>query len=161
MEARLLGDGPGTRVTVEVDWNVVEPSLEANFLEQVESADGREDLLAWRSGALHGARHALDTANALPCGLRITEIYGELDNTNPTIVAAACAHAVWEAIGYAPSMDERQRLDQEVARSMTRPPAELPTLMVLATSRNRTMLNPLRSGSSSVRRSLTSAKLLL
>ena len=128
MEARTIGDGPGTRVTVEVDWNVVEPSIEAELFD--DAGDTGEDaagLEAWRAGAMHGARHALAAANALPCELRITEIYGEPESTNATIVAAACAHAVWEAIGYAPTAEERQVVDHAVAASLNAAPEALPT----------------------------------
>ncbi|MFT5050288.1 MAG: hypothetical protein ACI8QZ_001689 [Chlamydiales bacterium] len=126
MDARMIGNEPGTRVTVEVDWNVIEGSLEAELLDSADLTEGAEDLRAWCTGAMHGARHALDVACALPCRLRITEIYGELDQTNPTIVAAACAHAVWEAIGYRPSVEQVQLLDREVAASMTTGAGTLP-----------------------------------
>lgn len=126
MESRILGDEPGTRVTVEVDWDVVEASLEADFVESGEETEGVEDLRAWRTGAMQGARHALEAASSLPCRLRITEIYGELDQTNPTIVAAACAHAVWEAIGYRPSAEQAQWLDSEVAMSLNCDALRLP-----------------------------------
>jgi len=126
MEPRIIGDEPGTRVTVEVDWDVIEGSLEADLFEDSTLTEGADDLRAWRAGALQGARHALDEARALPCRLRVTEIYGELDQTNPTIVGAACAHAVWEAIGFWPSEAQTQMLDNEVADSTTRGAMALP-----------------------------------
>ena len=121
MDARTIGDGPGTRVTVEVDWNVVEASIEADLFDAEPGADEGADaeLEAWRDGAVQGAEHALATANALPCALRITEIWGESENTNATIVAAAAAHAVWEAIGYVPTVEERHALDRAVSLSLT------------------------------------------
>jgi len=123
MEARTLDDGPGTRVTVEVDWNVVEATIEADLFED---GPAGEDLDSWRCGAVYGARHALDGANSLPCAVRITEIMGEVETTTATMVAAACAHAVWEAIGYAPSEEQTQALDLAVAASLGASPDELP-----------------------------------
>lgn len=129
METRTLGDGPGTRVTVEVDWNVLEGTLEAELFEDQgqDSVEVLAQLEAWRGGALYGARYALEVANSLPCALRITEIVADEESTNPTIIAAACAHAVWEVIGFAPGLEATQRLDAAVAASLQAGPDALPT----------------------------------
>ena len=134
MEAGALGDGVGTQVTVEVDWNVLRASIEAELVDEFRDLSGlppseqeaQHELRRWQRGALHGASHALEIANSLPCAVRITEICGEFESTNPTVVAAACARAVWQAMGYAPTEQQCAHLDHAVATSFSAGPEALP-----------------------------------
>jgi hypothetical protein len=57
---------------------------------------------AWKAGARAGVAYALHSAGLGHCGVRITRIVGICSDTNPTIVAAAAARAVWSAAGVTP-----------------------------------------------------------
>jgi hypothetical protein len=106
---------PGTSVTVELDWNALEPSIDV-VLNMSLGAAGF-DFTPWANGAVYGARFALDCSNALPCAARIREIAGDFESTNATIVAAATAHAIWEAIEFQPPPEVLSSVENAVQRS--------------------------------------------
>ena len=110
-----LEQRPGTSVTVELDWNALEPSIEVMLEMGTETAGG--DFEAWAEGAVYGVRFALESSNALPCAARIREILGDFETTTATVVAAAAAHAIWEAIEYQPPPDVTASIERAVQRS--------------------------------------------
>ena len=110
----------GARVTVELDWDTLEP--------EVSVAPGRSKgsrPRVWEKGAVYGVGFALEAANALPCSVHITEIEAGGADTTPTVVAAAAAEAIWTAIGFAPPADVRARIARSVERSRRQPPSVL------------------------------------
>lgn len=107
----------GARVTVELDWDTLEPEVTLAVGELAEA--GRR--AAWEKGAVYGVGFALEAANALPCSVRITEIAGAGVETTPTVVAAAAAEAIWLAIGFAPPADVRARIARSVERGRRQP----------------------------------------
>jgi hypothetical protein len=111
----------GVRVSVELDWNVLEPSIAIHLSETAGSPFSKDlgdwDFLSWERGAIYGVKFALDQAIALPCAVRITEMTGQLGETNPTIVAAAAATATWGALEYEPSLEVQARLQAAVVAS--------------------------------------------
>lgn len=121
----------GTRVSVEIDWDALEPSVEfaAGALpgepEGVEEEAEERVQRSWERGALYGVSFALETANSMPCRLTVTEIVADVDRTNATTIAAATAEAVWAAIDFAPGDELRALMEREVARSWRLPPGYL------------------------------------
>lgn len=106
---------PGTLVTVELDWNALEPSVDV--LPDMDLGAVDVNFAAWAEGAVYGVRFALESSNALPCAACIRQILGDFETTNATIVAAAAAHAIWEAIDFEPQPDVVARIEGAVQRS--------------------------------------------
>lgn len=105
----------GTSVTVELDWNALEPSIDV--LPDIDLGTVDVNFAAWAEGAVYGVRFALESSNALPCAARIRQILGDCETTNATVVAAAAAHAIWEAIEFEPPPDVTARIEGAVQRS--------------------------------------------
>jgi hypothetical protein len=87
-------------------------------------AEGYED---WRAGAVIGARFALRVAEVAAVVL-ITRISGLSTDTNPSIVAAAAALAVWKALGVQPQPEAREQVEQVAFESWKNSPTALPVL---------------------------------
>lgn len=81
----------------------------------------------WKAGAKVGVEYALEEANANKSGVIVTKIIGLLTDTNPTIIAAAAAFAVWEAIGFKASQEELKKLEDIVFNSWNIPFNSIPT----------------------------------
>ncbi len=108
----------GARVTVELDWDSMDMGIQVNLLDpQPVSARQAADMLAWEQGAIYGVRFALKAANTMPCSVRITEMCGDAACTNPTVVAAASACAVWEALEISPPADLAEIMADRVRES--------------------------------------------
>lgn len=119
-----LTHSAGARVTVELDWDSLDVGIQVNLVSaQPGSERQAAELLVWEQGAIYGVRFALKAANAMPCSVRITEMCGDAACTNPTVVAAASACAVWEALEIHPPfelveiMAERVRESREQGRT--------------------------------------------
>ncbi len=78
------------------------------------SADGHD---AWKAGAYAGVLFALRCAGLHEHGVRIIRIVGMTTDTNPTIVAAAAARAVWQAAGFTPPPELLARVEAQVLAS--------------------------------------------
>lgn len=121
--AQRGGLGYAARVVVEVepgaDGIVVACSgpgwARQGAIEQA-SADGYAD---WKAGAVAGVAFALRIMG-VDCGVRVVLIEGMTTDTNPTIVAAAAARAVWQAIGFTPASELTRRIEAEVLGSWRR-----------------------------------------
>jgi hypothetical protein len=87
--------------------------------------EGNHEFACLEQGALYGVRFALRVANTLPCTVRITELRGEPECTNATVVAAASAYAVWAAVGFEPPPEVHGRVQAEVEASRGRPSGHL------------------------------------
>ena len=114
----------GTRVSVEIDWDALEPSVEfaaGNGEQGPEEESGDRVQRAWERGALYGVRFALEVANSMPCRVSVTEIIADVQRTNATTIAAATAEAVWAAIEFVPGDELRARMEREVGRSWRLP----------------------------------------
>jgi len=93
-------------VTVELDWDSLETGIQVNLVAPEPYTESQAaDMLVWEQGAIYGVRFALSAANAMPCSVRITEMCGDSACTNPTVVAAASAGAVWEALEIQPPFE--------------------------------------------------------
>lgn len=118
----------GTRVTVEIDWDALEPSVElaAGVLPAGDAGEAEEHVQrSWERGARYGVTFALESANSMPCRLTVSEIVADVETTNATTIAAATAEAVWAAIEFTPGDELRALMEREVARSWSLPPTEL------------------------------------
>ena len=71
------------------------------------SAKGYED---WKLGAFIGGRYALEIMNREDLVIKVKGIEGLTSDTNPTIIAAATAQAVWNALGFQPSSKTQQQV---------------------------------------------------
>lgn len=71
----------------------------------------------WKAGARAGVEFALRTAGLTQAGVRVVRIEGLSTDTNPTLVAAAAARAVWLAAGFTPTSEVVARLEQRVLAS--------------------------------------------
>lgn len=84
-------------------------------------AHGYDD---WKAGATVGATSACGVAGLAGARVTVERISGLLTDTNPTIVAAAAALAVWNAIGFQPPPPIFERLEAQVFASWQRPAGE-------------------------------------
>lgn len=80
----------------------------------------------WKAGARAGVEHALAVAAVSPARVTIKRISGLTTDTNPTVVGAAAALALWRAVGFSPSRDVVERLEAAAFTSWRRPPDEIP-----------------------------------
>lgn len=122
-------------VTVTVE-PATEPSIEVkcsgNFRPEDFMQGQIEDVAErghndWKAGGCAGVSYALRLAQAPPCRVTITKIEGLFTDTNPTIVGAAAAFAVWKALDYQPSQEEIQRLEEIVFSSWSLPDGAVPS----------------------------------
>jgi len=118
----------GARVSVELCWDVLEPTIEVRFAPHGPEAPGPGVLATWEQAVVAGVRHALATARALPCDVRVTEVCGDPDYGRPTLFAAAAAWAVWEALEFEPPREVAERWQGWVADCASRGPLWLPEL---------------------------------
>lgn len=137
-EAKLLSTHDGlchfAEVAVEIDVTGVGIVIEMGCsgpgfqgqgaLEDVPSA-GYDD---WKNGARAGVLFALRAVRVPHARVTVARITGVSSDTNPTVVAACAARAVWNALGISPPSDEVTRLDEIVAQSHLRPPTDVPDL---------------------------------
>ena len=87
------------------------------------SAEGYAD---WAAGAKTGRAYALRVAERSDCSVTIRGISGLSTDTDPTIVAAAAADAVWKALNYVPSETVRQGVERVTLRSWNAEPGRDP-----------------------------------
>jgi hypothetical protein len=80
----------------------------------------------WKAGATAGAAFALATAGIQSARIVFTRISGLTTDTNPSVVGAAAALAVWRALNFKPSNEVRARLEKIVFGSWERPVDEVP-----------------------------------
>lgn len=59
----------------------------------------------WRQAAILGVSYALRVAGRVGYCVTVVSIHGNYTVTNPTIVGAAAIDAVWQSVGYRPSID--------------------------------------------------------
>lgn len=118
----------GARVSVELCWDALVPTIEVRFAPHGPEAPGPEVTATWEQAVVAGVRHALATARALPCDVRVTEVCGPPDHGRPTLFAAAAAWAVWEALEFEPPREVAARWRGWVAECSTREPLWLPDL---------------------------------
>lgn len=118
------GVGFAAHVTICLERGHVGPAIELactgpggwhgqGSLEEV-AANGH---LSWQAGARLGAAFALRIAGLTDARVRITKIVGMTTDTNPTIVAAAAARAVWAAAGFVPAAELLARFEAQVFAS--------------------------------------------
>jgi hypothetical protein len=86
-------------------------------LEEV-PAHGYDD---WKAGAVAGVRFACVEAGIPNARVVVNLISGMITDTNPTIVAAAAALAVWKAFQFEPTSDTVELIEASVFRSWESP----------------------------------------
>lgn len=86
-------------------------------------AKGYDD---WKQGAALGAEYALEVAGEEARSIVVSRIVGLTTETNPTVVGAAAALGVWEAVGYQPTPEQIQQIERNVFGSWQRPFDALP-----------------------------------
>lgn len=122
------------QVTVELDPKAVEPTIRLDCHGEGWVAQGYEEIVPrvgyddWKRGAIAGVYFALKCAGQSHLGVTITSISGMTTDTNPTVLAAAAADAVWKALAFTPPADIANRLEALVASSWDRPHDEVPEL---------------------------------
>lgn len=92
------------------------------YIEDV-PANGYDD---WKQGAALGAKYALAVAGEKARSVIVSRIQGLTTDTNPTVVRAAAALGVWEAVGYQPTPEQIQQIERHVFGSWQRPFDALP-----------------------------------
>jgi hypothetical protein len=75
----------------------------------------------WKAGGRAGVDFALSVAALPPVRVTILRIAGLTTDTNPTIVGAAAAFALWQAVGFSPPAHVIERLEAAVFASWQRP----------------------------------------
>lgn len=121
-ETTSIAHRAGARVSVELDWDSFEPAIEVRFAQPCGGPIAEDVLAVWEQSVTHGVRYALQVARALPCTVRVTELCGDAAHSCPTLMAAAAATAVWEALEYQPPIAVSERMQQLVAQSRDRGP---------------------------------------
>ena len=92
------------------------------YIEDV-PAHGYDD---WKQGAALGAEYALEVAGGKARSVVVSRIQGLTTDTNPTVVGAAAALGVWEAVGYQPTPEQTRQIERHVFSSWQRPFDALP-----------------------------------
>jgi hypothetical protein len=120
------------RVTLAVHAESTEPGIEfacsgrgfysQGYVEEV-PALGYED---WKAGARAGVTFGLSIVGNPGIRVVVTKIEGLETTTNPTIVGAAAALAVWRALGFEPPGEAVEKLEAAVVESWRRPYGEVP-----------------------------------
>jgi hypothetical protein len=87
-------------------------------------ASGYED---WRAGARAGVSFALAAVGATTARVVVQRISGLSTDTNPTVVAVAAAHAVWNGLGVSPPSAASAQLERMMFSSGLRPADEVPS----------------------------------
>jgi len=82
----------------------------------------------WKDGARIGVNFALRVAGAPSCAVVVERIAGFTTDTNPTVVAVAAAHAVWNALGFKPADQIVTSLDNSMLGSFALGLEHLPKL---------------------------------
>ena len=121
-------------MSVKVDINSASPRstidcagegwIARGYIEGV-PAEGYDD---WKGGAVAGSKYALRQANRTDCSVTVTRITGLTTDTNPSIVAAAAAFAVWDAIGYKPSASQLEFIQEAALTSWDKPHDLIPVI---------------------------------
>jgi hypothetical protein len=126
------GRGFFAEVAVEVESPSVTPGVELRLTESgwilqcyIEDIPVTGDS-AWNEGARIGAEYALSVANTQSARVVITRIAGMATDTNPTVVGAATALAVWAGLSYTPTAEHIARFETVVFNSWRQPPDALP-----------------------------------
>jgi hypothetical protein len=83
------------------------------YIEEV-PADGYD---SWKDEAISGVVFALEVADVQKAEVTITHIEGLSTDTNPTIVAAAAARALWNALEISVSNETEKNLENYVLQS--------------------------------------------
>lgn len=127
VEGRFLvqrgGRGYAAKVTIVLDRTPAQPSIELACTGRGWSSQGTPEEVGahgyatWKAGACAGVAFALRCAGLHTYGVRITRIVGMTTDTNPTIVAAAAARAVWRATDFTPPPALLARFDAQVLAS--------------------------------------------
>ena len=81
----------------------------------------------WRDGARAGIAFALREAGATDARVCVHAIRGMTTDTNPWIVAAAAANAVWTALDFEPTPEVVARVDARVFASWSAPRDAVPS----------------------------------
>src|SRR5579863_8866347 len=112
VEGRFLrqtgGRGFAARVTVDFTTNASSPTIRVDLSGEGWTRQGDlEDASSqgygdWALGAEYGVAYALRVAGRTDCSVIVSRITGASTDTNPTVVAAAAADAVWKALQYTP-----------------------------------------------------------
>ena len=109
------------KLEVEREWNNLEittdchgsTSTSQGHIEEV-PANGYDD---WKQGAVNGVKFALEAINKQNAKVVITHIEGLTTDTNPTIVAAAAARAIWNAFEIRIPENTEKNLEDYVLQS--------------------------------------------
>ena len=131
--ARWMGErGFFAEVAVEVESPSATPGIEVRLSESgwilefyIEDIPVTGDT-AWNEGARIGAEYALSVANTQSARVVITRISGMTTDTNPSVVAAASALAVWTALNFTPTNEVIACVETVVFNSWRQSPDALP-----------------------------------
>ena len=112
----------GGRVLIEVKIN-------SALIEKIDTAlvakVGYED---WIAGVREGIEFALATINMPSISIQVTRILGQDMDTNPSILAAAGADAVWRSLNFTPTDTQRKFIELVAFDSWSRDYKFVPNL---------------------------------
>jgi hypothetical protein len=117
LEVELTGERGATRCACTGSGFVAQ-----GHLEEV-PRDGYD---GWKAGGRAGVDFAVSAAALPPARVTIVRIAGLTTDTNPTVVAAAAAFALWQVVGFSPPAHVIERLEAAVFTSWRRPPDQVP-----------------------------------
>lgn len=81
----------------------------------------------WKAGARVGVEFALQVSN-VTANVVVRRITGMITDTNPSVVAAAAANAIWNAVGFSPPADVIALMESVVFQSWPRGHEYVPTV---------------------------------
>jgi len=114
VEIEILPAVDGPFITVATDgsgW------IAQGYIEEA----GKNGYLSWKAGAVAGVEFALQVCGNPRYAVAIRKIEGMQTDTNPTVVAAAAADAVWKALGFQPPEEVTACIEQKVFSSWSLP----------------------------------------
>lgn len=119
LEVDLTGEPDVTRCTCTGGGFVAQGHLEEA------PSEGYED---WKAGGRAGVDFAVSVAALPKSRVTIVRIAGLTTDTNPTIVGAAAAFALWQAVGFSPPAQVIAHLEAAVFASWRLPHDHVPQL---------------------------------
>ena len=125
MEESRIAHRAGARVSVELNWSAPDPVIEVVIESAGLHAPSPLERAAWEHAVVQGVRHALNVVGGVPCGVRVTELGGDPRHVKPTMMGAAAAQAVWEALEFEPPSRELHKLRLWVDESLNHGPTWL------------------------------------
>ena len=100
-----------------MDWDALEPGVAVDLGPTSSTPPTDTDAYdQWVRGVIYGVQFAITHVSSMPCVVKVVEIRGDA-STTPTLVAAAAASAVWDALSIEVTRDVHEAIRASVAES--------------------------------------------